>query len=135
MALKVFLEFLIEGDIRPLLVKFKSDTSSKIYKAFSCLLSKVYWGFTSYLESLETYEDPDILLEEAFQELVDDNKIDFAILTFAKSVEISLQDAHLSKDLASTVSLEQINNLIKLSEKANYDSTRAKTLSLKVFNY
>ncbi|NQY80360.1 MAG: tetratricopeptide repeat protein [Candidatus Caenarcaniphilales bacterium] len=127
---KVFLEFLIEGDLRPLLTRFKSDTSSKIYKAFSCLLSKVYWGI-SYVEAIDAYEDPDQLLEEAFQELIDEGKIDFAILTFAKSVEIALQDAHLSKDLVSVVSLEQIDTLIKLAEKAEYDSTRAKLFLLK----
>ncbi len=127
---KIFLQFLIEGDLRPLLTRFKSDTSSKIYKAFSCLLSKVYWG-VSYVQAIDAYEDPDQLLEEAFQELIDEEKIDFAILTFAKSVEISLQDAHLSKDLVSLVSLEQINNLIKLAERASYDSTRAKLFLLK----
>lgn len=127
---KVFLEFLIEGDLRPLLSRFKSDTSSKIYKAFSCLLSKVYWG-VSYVQAIDAYEDPDKLLEEAFQELVNEGEIDLAILTFAKSVEISLQDAHLSKDLVSVVSLEQIDNLIKLAERASYDSTRAKLFLLK----
>ena len=127
---KVFLEFLIDGDIRPLLAKFKNDVSSKIYKAFSCMLSKVYWG-EAYVKSIDAYEDPDVLIEDAFQELIDENKIDFALLTIAKSVEIALQESHLSKDLISLVSADQIDNLIKLAERAEYDSTRAKLFLLK----
>lgn len=127
---KLFLEFLLEGNLRPVIGRFKNDTSSHIYKAFSSMLSKVYWG-ADYLKSNEHYEDPDMLLEKVFDELIAEGKIDFAILTLAKSVEISLQEAHLSKDLISLVSLEQIDNLIKFSEQAKYDSTKARLFLLK----
>jgi hypothetical protein len=127
---RLFLEFLLEGNLRPVLGRFKNDVSSHVYKAFSSMLSKVYWG-ADYLKSNEHYEDPDLLLEKAFDELIAEGKIDFAILTLAKSVEISLQEAHLSKDLISLVSLEQIDNLIKFSEQAKYDSTKARLFLLK----
>jgi len=129
-AFKIFLEFLLEGNLKPLLGRFKNDTPSLIYKAFSLMLSRVYWG-EDFLKDSKFYQDADALLEEAFDRLVAEEKIDFAILTLAKAVEISLQEAHLSKDLISMVSLEQIDNLIKFSEKAKYNSTRARLFLLK----
>lgn len=128
--LKTFISFLLTGDLKEALDKFQNDNDSLAYKVQSILLTKIYWGIDSFL-SHPNYQDPDEIIEKIFDELVNANDFDRAVLAAAQTLELVAQDYNLSQDLLAPIIEEQINNLIALSTKAKYNSTKAKIYLLK----
>lgn len=129
-GIKLFLEFLISGDLADNIAKFGDDTDSLVYKAQAIIFSRIYWG-PNHLAKQKAYIEPDILLEQVFNELIDKKDYDRAILTFAQSIELITKDQEFGKDILIPVALEQLENLLALSKKAKYDSTTAKVYLLK----
>jgi len=129
---KLFLDFLLNGDPKPIIegVPKDSDTDSLLYKSQVIALSKIYWG-EQHLESLNCYESPDSILEIVFNRLIEAGKYDKAILASLQSLELLLEDQLLSHDIHLPIIHEQFENLIKLSSKAKYTSTKAKLYLLK----
>lgn len=129
-GLKLFLEFLTTGKAKPLINYKTDDIDTLIYKAQTILLSKIYWGI-EHVESIDGYQDPDLVLEEVFARLVKRGEVDKAILASVQSMELTLEDQVLSHDIHLPIIHEQIINLLELSSQAKYDSTRAKLYLLK----
>jgi tetratricopeptide (TPR) repeat protein len=128
--LKIFVEFLLTGDLSEALDNFHDDNDSLAYKTQSILLTKIYWGLEKFLDH-PNYQDPDEIIEKIFDNLIDSKDFDRAILAAAQTLELVAQDYNLSQDLIAPIIEEQINNLIALSVKAKYNSTKAKIYLLK----
>ena len=128
--LRLFLEFLLSADLKPIIGSFAEDIDSKVYKAQSLLFAKIYWG-KSYIDSLNNSDDPDSLLEAVFNELIEIGDYDRAVLASAQALELIVQEQVLSQDLVRPVAKEQVDNLLLLAEKAKYLSTKAKIYLLK----
>lgn len=129
---KFFLEFLMNGNPKPIieLINKDSNTDCLLYKSQVILLSKIYWG-EQYLESINCKENPDEIIEEVFNRNIIKKNYDKAILSSIQSIELHLEDQLLSHDIHKPIIHEHFQNLLKLSEKAKYNSTRAKLFLLK----
>ncbi len=129
-AFKLFLNFLLDANPKPLLEFKASNYEDKIYQAQCTLLSRIYWG-NCYLESINLKLDPDELLEEVFSELIEKELYDRAILASVQSLELMLEDQIISHDIHLPVMREHIDNLVALSAKVKYNSTKAKLFLVK----
>jgi hypothetical protein len=131
-SFRQFVDFVINGDPRKLLrsVHEDPDLDSNLYKAQVLLLSNIYWG-EEYLNAIEAKGDSYELINRVFNKLLDLHDYDRAILASLQSLELVLEDQLLSRDLHLPIIHEQLENLIALSPKARYDSTKAKLYLLK----
>lgn len=129
---KLFLDFILTGDPKPIIkgIPQDSDADSLLYKSQVISLSKIYWG-DQHLDSIHCNENPDEILETVFIRLIEAGKIDKALLASLQSLELLLEDQLLSHDIHLPIIHEQFENLLKLSPKAKYDSTKAKLYLLK----
>lgn len=124
-ALKLFLHFIVSGDYESVINKFGDDIDGLIFKAQCITITRIYFGEDAIPE------DPDLLLEKVFNKLVDDKEYDRAILTYAQFIELLFREQELGKDILIPIATEQLDNLLELSKKAKYDSTKAKVFLLK----
>ena len=129
-GLKLFVNFLLDANPKPLIQTKNQDIDTRIYKAQCILLSKIYWG-EQYLANLDVKEDPDELLAKVFEELIESKEYDKAILSSVQTIELTLEDQILSHDLHLPIIHEHLNNLLELANKAKYASTKAKLFLLK----
>lgn len=130
-GLKLFVHFLTTGDIESVISEFKKDDlDSQVYKAQSIILSNIYWG-PSHISSNPSYEEPDLILEEVFNALVEANDFDRAILNYAQLIELLYKEQEFAKDIVLPIVSEQVNNLLSLSSKAKYSSVKARIYLLK----
>ena len=129
-ALKFLTRFLVEGKPEETIKEFQDDVESRLYKTQCVLLSKIYWG-PDFTIALDNYEDPDKVLEEAFQDLIEQQEYDKAIIAAIQAIELFLEDNILSHDLQLPLIHKQIDRLIMLASKAKYSSTKAKLFLLK----
>ena len=129
-GLKLFIKFLTDADPKGLIEFETDDIDSLIYKAQSILISKIYWG-ENYLARFKNLADPEEILENVFSRLLANKQYDKAILASVQSIELGLEDQVLSHDIHLPIIHEQLNNLIELSTKAKYQSTKAKLYLLK----
>lgn len=127
---KHFINFLSDANPKPLINYKSDDIDSQIYKAQCILLSRIYWG-EQHLAIFESKEDPDEILAKVFDKLVAQEDYDKAILSSVQTIELTLEDQMLSHDIHLPIIHEQLENLIKLSTKTKYDSTKAKLYLLK----
>lgn len=125
--IKLFLQFLVEGNIQDVINEFRDDIDSLIFKAQCIIIARIYCGE----EGIEGAEDPDSILEGVFKKLVDVKEYDRAILSYAQFIELLFREQELAKDIIMPLACEQLDNLISLSKKAKYESTRAKVFLLK----
>lgn len=128
-SLKTFLYYLVHGDLTEVIDIFTDDLDSQIYKAQCVILDRIYCGKADAMAS--KLDDPDLLLEKAFEELVASEDYDRAILSYAQAIELMYREQELAKDLIMPVVYEQLENLIALTGRAKYDSTKAKIYLLK----
>ncbi len=129
-SLKLFINFLLDANPQPLITTTNKDVDTRIYKAQCILLSRIYWG-EQYLANIGGQEDPDELLAEVFDELIEEKEYDKAILSSVQTIELTLEDQILSHDLHLPIIHEHLNNLLELANKAKYSSTKAKLFLLK----
>jgi hypothetical protein len=127
---KLFTKFLLSGDPKELLLSESKDIDTRLYKSQTLILTKIYWG-EDYLQAIGCTEDSDELLEQVFGELIDAGEVDKAILAGIQSLEMMLEDQLLSHDLNIPIIKEHLENLLELSNKAKYDSTKAKIFLVK----
>ena len=127
---KLFTKFLMSGEPKELLQCTSQDIDTRLYKSQTLILSKIYWG-EDYIQAIGVNEDSDELLEQVFEELLDAGEIDKAILAGVQSLEMMLEDQLLSHDLNIPIIKEHLENLLELSNKAKYDSTKAKIFLVK----
>ncbi len=121
--LRHFIDFLLNGRIEILLDHiYKQDLDSHIFRAQALLFAKIYWGFDYEL---------DLGLEKIFTKLIDEEDFDRAILASLQSLEIIIQEQEFAKDLLENIAAEHLNNLLELSSKAKYQSSKAKIYLLK----
>lgn len=121
-ALKLFIQFLLDGKAEKVIPEFKDDLDSKVFKAQTLLFAKIYWGGK---------QEPELLLEEVFSDLIDKGEFEKALLASAQAMELLSQDQEFAKDLMEPVAAEQLENLLALAQKSKYNSTRAKLYLLK----
>ncbi len=129
-GLKLFINFLLDADPKPLIQTPNQEIDTRIYKAQCILLSRIYWG-EQYLANIDGLEDPDELLAAVFNELINKQEYDKAILSSVQTVELTLEDQMLSHDIHLPIIYEHLNNLLELANKAKYSSTKAKLFLLK----
>ncbi|MDA0772994.1 MAG: hypothetical protein O3C63_08635 [Cyanobacteria bacterium] len=129
-GLKLFIQFITDANPKGLIEFETDDIDSLIYKAQSILISKIYWG-ENYLARFTNLADPEELLEQVFTRLLANKQYDKAILAAIQGIELGLEDQILSHDIHLPIIHEQLNNLIVLSTKAKYQSTKAKLYLLK----
>jgi hypothetical protein len=127
---KLFTKFLMTGEPKELLQSRSQDIDTRLYKSQTLILSKIYWG-EDYIQAIGVNEDSDELLEQVFEELLEAGEIDKAILAGIQSLEMMLEDQLLSHDLNIPIIKEHLENLLELSNKAKYDSTKAKIFLVK----
>ncbi len=121
-ALKHFINFLLEGDIQALESGITgSDLDSQIFRAQAMLFSKIYWGSNHNLEPI---------IEVIFKQLLDEEDYDRAVLASLQALELIIQEQEFGKDLLEPVAREHLDNLLELSKRARYNSTRAKVYLL-----
>lgn len=129
---KLFLEFLKTGLLEQCFDKFADDIESLIYKSQSMLFTKIYCGPKFFFnKNINLSVEPDLIVEKVFDTLIDDKDYDRAILTAVQALEIISQDQEFGWDIVLPVISKQIDNLLLLSKKAKYDSTRAKVYLIK----
>jgi hypothetical protein len=126
----LFTNFLITGEPKNLLLSSSQDIETRLYKSQALILTRIYWG-EEYLESIGVNEDSDELLEKVFEDLLNLGEIDKAILAGIQSLEMILEDQLLSHDLNIPIIKEHLENLLELSNRAKYDSTKAKIFLVK----
>ncbi len=126
-GIKLFVDFVVHGNLAAI-KDFNEDVDSLIYKSQCLTMAKIYYGDDEITDALE---DPDLILEKVFKQLVGVEEIDRAILAYSQYIELLFREQELAKDILLPIAHEQIDNLIELSKKAKYDSTRAKVFLLK----
>ncbi len=127
---KLFVNFLLTANPRAIIKEAAEDIDSQIYKAQSLYLSRIYWGET-FLNSIDCTDDPDQIIELAFDQLLSQGEYDKALLASVQSIELILEEQLLSHDIHLPILYEHLLNLLKLAKKAKYDSTRGKLYLLK----
>lgn len=125
-GLAVFLEYLLKGDHEAVLIKYSDDADSQLYKSQTLLLARAYAG-----TELKPGQNPEEIVESVFDQLIAAGDYDRAVLASAQILELLCQEHEMGIDLIMPVVYEQLANLISLSEKAAYPSTRAKLFMLK----
>lgn len=129
-GIRLFIEFLCLGDPKKILCSNEIDTDTLLYKSQALLLTKIYWG-EDYLDAIGAKDSPDKLLEEVFGRLLDQGDVDKAILAAIQSLELMLEDQLLSHDIHLPIIHEHLENLLELSAKTKYNSTKAKLFLIK----
>ena len=129
-AFKLFLDFLVNGNPLALLQTTASDVESLLYRAQCLSICRLYWG-DDYLKQNHINYNPDELIEKVFDTYIQEEEYDKAILAAIQTIEISLEDNLLSHDIQLPVIDTYLENLLTLSSKAKFDSTRARINLLK----
>ncbi len=120
--IKYFIDFLLNGKIQVVENGITgSDLDSNIFRAQALLFSKIYWGGNYDIEPI---------LEDIFNQLIDEQDYDRAVLASLQSLELIILEQEFGKDLIEPVVKEHLTNLLELSQKARYQSTKAKVYLL-----
>ncbi len=128
---KLFLDFLNDANPEPLLRCEFNDCDSLIYKSQAFLISYIYWG-KEHLKAMSLdHLDPNQILEEAVEKFLIQKEYDRAILAAIQTLELTLEDQAMSHDLHLPLMKTHLDNLLKLSTKAKFNSVKAKVFLVK----